>query len=171
MLSAYDFTRFGHIVDVGGGNGALIAGLLAACQQATGTLLDLPHVVAGAGDVLEQAGVRDRCKVIAGSFFDSVATGGDIYVLKSILHDWHDREAQHILRNCRRAMSVGATQLLVERTVAPPNQGAEVKLTDLNMLVNAGGRELHERGVHSPPRRCRLRAARDHPPVEFPLHH
>jgi len=141
MLSAYDFTRFGHIVDVGGGNGALIAGLLAACQQATGTLLDLPHVVAGAGDVLEQAGVRDRCKVIAGSFFDSVATGGDIYVLKSILHDWDDREAQHILRNCRRAMSVGATLLLVERTVAPPNQGAEVKLTDLNMLVNAGGRE------------------------------
>jgi hypothetical protein len=75
ILSAYDFTQFRHIVDIGGGNGALISGLLAACQQAAGTLLDVAHVVAGAGGVLEQAGVRRRCKVLAGSFFDSVPAG------------------------------------------------------------------------------------------------
>ncbi len=57
------------------------------------------------------------------------------------IHDWDDQEAQRILRNCRRAMSGDATLLVVERTVAPPNQGADVKLTDLNMLVNVGGRE------------------------------
>jgi hypothetical protein len=141
MLSAYDFTQFSHIVDVGGGNGTLIAGLLAACQQATGTLLDLAHVVAGAGEVLEQAGVSQRCKVLAGSFFDSVPAGGDVYVLKSIVHDWDDREAQDILRNCRRAMSADARLLVVERMLAPPNEGLEGKLSDLNMLVNAGGRE------------------------------
>ena len=141
LLLAYDFTQFGHIVDVGGGNGTLIAGILAACRQATGTLLDLAHVVAGAGDVLEQAGVRRRCKVLAGSFFDSVPAGGDVYVLKSILHDWDDPEAQDILHSCRRAMPADARLLVVERTLAPPNEGAEVKFSDLNMLVNAGGRE------------------------------
>ena len=141
MLSAHDFTQFGHIVDVGGGNGGLIAGLLAGCQHATGTLLDLEHVVAGAGEVLEQAGVSQRCKVVAGSFFDNVPAGGDVYVLKSILHDWDDRAAQRILRNCRRAMGPGAKLLVVERVLAPPNEGAEGKLSDLNMLVNAGGCE------------------------------
>jgi hypothetical protein len=98
-------------------------------------------VVVGAAEVLEQAGVRQRCKVLAGSFFDSVPAGGDVYVLKSILHDWDDPEAHAILRNCRQAMHPGARLLVVERMLAPPNQGAEGKLSDLNMLVNAGGRE------------------------------
>jgi hypothetical protein len=141
MLSAYDFTHFSHIVDVGGGNGTLIAGLLAACRQATGTLLDLAHVVAGAAEVLERAGVRQRCKVVAGSFFDSVPAGADAYVLKSILHDWGDPEAHTILRNCREAMHPGARLLVAERMLAQPNHGAEGKMSDLNMLVNAGGRE------------------------------
>jgi hypothetical protein len=70
-----------------------------------------------------------------------VPAGGDAYVLKSILHDWGDREAQDILRNCRRAMSADARLLVVERMLAPPNEGLEGKLSDLNMLVNAGGRE------------------------------
>jgi hypothetical protein len=141
MLLAYDFTRFGHIVDVGGGDGTLIAGLLAACEQATGTLLDLAHVVAGAAEVLEQAGARQRCEVLAGSFFERVPAGGDVYVLKSILHDWDKPEAHTILRNCRDAMHRCARLLVVERMLAPANQGAEGKLSDLNMLVNAGGRE------------------------------
>jgi hypothetical protein len=141
MLSAYDFTQFGHIVDVGGGDGTLIAGLLAACGQATGTLLDLAHVVSGAVEVLEQADVRGRCKVVAGSFFERVPAGGDVYVLKSILHDWDDPEAHTIVRNCREAMHRGARLLVVERMLALPDQGAEGKLSDLNMLVNAGGRE------------------------------
>lgn len=141
LLLAYDFTRSGHIVDVGGGNGTLIAGLLAACPQATGTILDLGHVISGAGEVLEQAGVRQRCKVLAGSFFNSVPAGGDIYVMKNILHDWDDPEAHIILRNCHQAMRAGARLLAVERILAQPNEGAECKFSDLNMLVNAGGRE------------------------------
>jgi hypothetical protein len=141
MLSACDLTRFGHIVDVGGGNGTLIAGLLAACQEATGTLLELAHVVSGADEVLQQAGVRERCNIVAGSFFDSVPAGGDVYVLKNILHDWDDPKAHIILRNCHQAMHPHARLLLVERILAPPNEGAEGKISDLNMLVNAGGRE------------------------------
>jgi hypothetical protein len=141
MLSAYDFSQFRRIVDVGGGNGTLIAGLLAACPQATGTLLDLAHVISGAGEVLQQAGVRERCNVVAGSFLDGVPAGGDIYVMKNILHDWDDPEAHIILRNCHQEMRPGARLLIVERMLAPPNEGAEGKFSDLNMLVNAGGRE------------------------------
>jgi hypothetical protein len=141
MLAAYDFTRFGHIVDIGGGDGALIASLLAACKDATGTLLELPHVVSGAGEVLEHAGVRQRCNLLAGSFFDGVPAGGDVYLMKSILHDWDDPEAHLILCNCRQAMRPGARLLIVERMLGPPNEGAEGKFSDLNMLVNAGGRE------------------------------
>jgi hypothetical protein len=141
MLSAYDFSQFGHIVDVGGGNGTLIAGLLAACPHAIGTLLDLAHVISGAGEVLQQADVRPRCKVLAGNFFNSVPAGGDVYVMKNILHDWDDPKAHTILRNCNQAMRPGARLLVVERILAPPNEGVECKFSDLNMLVNAGGRE------------------------------
>ena len=141
VLGAYDFAQFGHIVDVGGGDGALIAAILARCPHTTGTLLDLAHVVARAGDVLHQAAVRDRCEVLAGSFFDGVPAGADAYVLKSILHDWDDEGAQRILRHCRASMHSGARLLIIERILAPPDEGAEAKLSDLNMLVNAGGRE------------------------------
>jgi hypothetical protein len=141
MLSAYDFTQFDHIVDVGGGNGTLIACLLAACPHATGTLLDLAHVISGAGKVLEQAGVRQRCKVVVGSFFDNVPAVGDLYVMKNILHDWNDAKAHIILRNCYQAMHPDARLLIIERILAPPNEGAESKFSDLNMLVNAGGQE------------------------------
>jgi hypothetical protein len=141
MLAAYDFTQASHIIDIGGGDGALIASLLAGCQHATGTLLDLPHVVVRAIDVLEEAGVHQRCNILAGSFFDGVPAGGDVYVLKSILHDWGDREAHNILSNCKQAMRSGARLLVVDRVLSPPNEGAESKLSDLNMLVTAGGLE------------------------------
>ncbi len=141
VLEEYDFGRFGTIVDVGGGNGALLATLLAALPAAKGILFDQPHVVAAAGAVLEAAGVADRCSVVGGSFFDTVPEGGDAYVLKSIVHDWEDAEAIAILRSCRRACSDGAALLLIERDLGPPNEVPAAKLSDLNMLVNPGGRE------------------------------
>ena len=141
LLAACDFMPADHIIDIGGGDGTLLAGVLKKYQQAKGTLLDLPHVTAGAGEVLEQAGVRDRCNIVSGSFFDDIPAGGDVYLLKSILHDWNDGAALHLLRNCRRAMHAEAKLLIIERLLAPPNEGMEGKLSDLNMLVNAGGRE------------------------------
>jgi hypothetical protein len=141
ILTACDFGRFSHIVDVGGGDGALLAHLLARHPQVRGTLFDRPHVIARAGAVLQEAGVDNRCEVIAGSFFETVPHGGDAYVLKFILHDWEDDPAIAILRACRRSMDRGAKLLIVERLLARPNEGAESKFSDLNMLVNAGGRE------------------------------
>jgi hypothetical protein len=141
ILAAYDFGRFATVVDIGGSRGVLLAALLTQHPSLRGVLFDLPHVVAGAEEVLEHAGVADRCTVVAGSFFDSVPEGGDAYLLKAIVHDWDDEEAVAILRVCREAMSATATLLVVERIVAPPNEGAEAKFSDLNMLTGLAGRE------------------------------
>ena len=143
LLEAYDFGRFATIVDVAGGTGALLGAILAAYPNARGILFDQPHVVAGAGPIL--APVADRATTVAGSFFESVPPGGDAYILKFIVHDWKDEEAVAVLRTCRAAMSPDATLLVIERILAPPNEGAEGKLSDLNMLVMPGGRERTEK--------------------------
>jgi O-methyltransferase domain/Dimerisation domain len=134
VMAAYDFSRFGTIVDVGGGNGAFLASVLAEHPDQRGILLDLPHAVAGAPDI-------DRLEAVAGDFFESVPKGGDAYVLRAVLHDWEDDEAAAILTTCRRAMGPGATLVIIERDLGPPNALPETKLSDLNMLVAPGGRE------------------------------
>lgn len=144
ILDAYDFGRFGTVVDVGGGTGVLLGSLLSANPQLHGILFDQPHVVAGAEPVLRDAGVLDRCTVLAGSFFSAVPGGGDAYILKSIVHDWEDEDAIAILRACRSAMASHAVLLLVERDLGGPNENAAAKLSDLNMLVMPGGRERSE---------------------------
>ena len=141
LLDAYDFGRFETVVDVGGGNGALLAALLGEFPAMRGILLDQPHVVANAPALLERAGVTDRCEIVGGSFFDAVPTGGDAYTLKSIIHDFEDERAVAILRTCRRAMAADATLLLIERIVGPPNEDPRAKFSDLNMLVAPGGQE------------------------------
>ena len=144
VLAAYDFGRFGTIVDVGGGNGSLLASLLAAHPTTRGILFDQAHVVAGADTVLTAAGVAERCEVVAGSFFENVPRGGDAYVLKSIIHDWEDEESVAILSACRAAMGPAAVALLIERHLGGPNENPAAKLSDLNMLVMPGGLERSE---------------------------
>ncbi|HEY4412594.1 MAG TPA: methyltransferase, partial [Gaiellaceae bacterium] len=115
LLDAYDFGRFGTIVDVGGGNGTLLAALRAEHPSLRGIVFDQPHVIAGVDR-------SDGIEVVAGSFFESVPDGGDAYVLKWILHDWEDEQALAILRTVRRT---GGTVLVIERLVGPPNEGPE----------------------------------------------
>jgi hypothetical protein len=136
LADAYDFGRFSTVVDVGGGNGTLLAGLLARHPALEGVLFDQEHVVALSDEVLE--GAAGRCRVVAGSFFEAVPEGGDAYVLKSIIHDWEDEEAVAILRVVRRT---GGIVLLVERQLGGPNEDAGAKFSDLNMLVMPGGME------------------------------
>jgi hypothetical protein len=131
LIEAYDFGRFGTIVDVGGGNGSLLRELLAEYPKLNGVLFDQPHVVKGVD-------LGDRGRVVSGSFFESVPEGGDAYLLKWIIHDWEDEESVAILRTVR---AQGGTLLLIERVVGPPNEGSETKLGDLNMLVGPGGQE------------------------------
>ncbi len=145
VLRVYDFAAVGRLVDVGGGHGELLAVLLAAQPRLQGTLFDLPSAIAGAGAHLASAGVAERCELIAGSFFESVPGGGDVYLLKSILHSWSDERSRVILDNCRTAMPTGARLLLVERVMPERMSGVaderSVARSDLHMLVGSGGRE------------------------------
>jgi O-methyltransferase/methyltransferase family protein len=140
-LAACNFARFETVVDVGGGQGAFLASVLATSSSLRGVLFDQPHVVAGANAVLQAAGIADRCEVIGGDFFKAIPRGGDAYVLRRVLHDWEDDRAAAILRICRQAIGPEGRMLVIERVIAPPNQGAEAKFADLNMLVSPGGKE------------------------------
>ncbi len=141
ISAAYDFGGVGRIVDIGGSDGALLGCILKRHPQVCGTVFDMPHVVSKAAEVLRAAGVAHICETIGGSFFDRVSGGGDVYLLKFIIHDWDDAQVSTILRCCRNAMGSQARLLVIERVIAPPNEGADGKFSDLNMLVNAGGRE------------------------------
>ncbi len=145
---SYDFSPIRCIADIGGGYGELLATILKAHPAMRGILIDLPHALRGARQHLETAGVRDRCDIIAGDFFDSIPTGADAYLLKSIIHDWDDDRAGDILENCRRAMSPGARLLLVEHIMPermePTAFHQSLSRMDLNMLVAHGSRERTE---------------------------
>ncbi|WP_198370162.1 methyltransferase [Roseomonas rosulenta] len=141
VIEAYDFGRFGCIVDIGGGEGQLLTAILLACPGAEGILFDQPKVAASAKRVLSSAGLGQRCEAVGGDFFESVPGGGDAYVMKSVLHDWDNAAAARILRSCRRAMPPGASLLAIERLVGPPNEDPSGKFFDLNMLVQYGAQE------------------------------
>ncbi|MEO5326579.1 methyltransferase [Mesorhizobium sp. CC13] len=104
VLAAYDFSRFDVVMDVGGGQGALIAAILARNPRQRGILFDQPMVVQGAGATLQSASVADRCQVVGGDFFASIPEGADAHMLKWILHDWDDERSIAILKTCRRAI-------------------------------------------------------------------
>ncbi|MEU8032341.1 methyltransferase [Streptomyces sp. NPDC049099] len=143
-LEAYDFGRFGKVADIGGGNGAYLAGILAKNPGLRGILLDLPDVVERSGSVLQGAGVADRCEVIGGSFFDRVPGGADAYVLTAVIHDWDDERSVDILRNVRAAMPEHATVLLGEPVVPDGPEPSVAKLLDLETLVGTTGRQRTE---------------------------
>ena len=141
IADAYPFAENVTLVDIGGGRGTLLAVLLAAHPTLNGVLFDQPAVVAGAERVFAEADLAARARRVAGDFFAAVPSGGDVYLLKSVLHNWDDAEAGRILDCCRRAMAPGARLLLAERIVPTDNTPSEATLFDINMLVVLGGRE------------------------------
>ncbi len=145
VAAAYDFSQVGTVVDVGGGNGGLLAAILKANPRLQSILYDQPHVVAGSDLILSEVGVADRCRIVVGDFFASVPAGGNAYILAAVIHDWDDDRAAVILKNCARAIGRKGILLLVERVLPEATTGETLKfLSDLNMLVLLGGRERTE---------------------------
>jgi SAM-dependent methyltransferase len=140
LLKAYDFSRFEKLIDVGGGQGALLRDILAATPALQGVLFDLPQAVASAGEIL-RGEIAARAQIVGGSFFDHVPEGADAYILKGVIHDWADADAVRILANVRRAIRADGTLLLVESMVDPT--GRPSNFGDLLMLV-IGGRDRSE---------------------------
>jgi SAM-dependent methyltransferase len=145
VVRAIDVPNRARIVDVGGGSGELLAHLLVEHPRSSGVLFDLPHALRDAPAVLERAAVGHRCELVAGSFFDGVPADGDLYLLKSVLHNWDDARSIALLRQCARAMPPGSRLCAIERLL-PDRVGnsmhdRSIARSDLNMLVSLSGRE------------------------------
>ena len=141
VIANYDFSNARLIVDVGGGNGSFVRAILKHQRAARGVIFDLPYIEAQAVESLRHDALSERCRFEGGDFFKSVAAGGDIYLMKFILHDWTDAESQRILAAVRSAIAPGGRLLVVEMLVPEAIEPGFVQLMDINMLVMTGGRE------------------------------
>lgn len=139
--AVYDFTRFGTIVDIGGGHGQLLALMLGAAPAADGVLFEQPSLIGPAEQRLRDAGVLDRCRLVGGSFFDTAPEDGDLYVLRRVVHDYDSDQAVALLSVLRRHMPADATLLLMEGVIPAGNEPHFAKMLDLDMLLFVGGRE------------------------------
>ncbi len=140
IAASYDFARFGTIADIGGGQGGLLAEVLARHPAIRGLLFDQPQVVDTPVE-LQVAGVLDRCDVVGGDFFSAVPAGADLYLLKRILHDWDDAEALAILRTVRAAVGSNGRLAVIDAVMQPGNSPDPNKDLDLNIMALTGGRE------------------------------
>lgn len=148
LVSVCDFSQFRYLVDVGGGNGTLMAAILAANPGTRGAVFDLPSGVAEAPHLLDGLGIAARCEIIVGDFFRSVPEGADAYILKLVIQDWDDEQSVAILRNCAKAMRADSKLLLIERVMPERMQAIpahqRMAMADIHMLAMPGGVERTE---------------------------
>jgi hypothetical protein len=157
VVEAYDFSGIEKLVDIAGGHGRLLNGVLEANPSMRGVLFDLPHVIESARQTTT---VSDRCEYTTGDFFASVPAGGDAYMMKHIIHDWDDERAITILKNIKDAMNPGGRVLVVESVIADGNNQDFGKLLDIEMLVSPGGKERTAAEYEDLFRRAGLRLTR-----------
>jgi precorrin-6B methylase 2 len=141
VLDAYDFSPYRRLVDVGGGQGGLLAAILAAHPHATGVLFDRPDVIERARRPMTDAGLAGRCELVGGDAFDGVPPGGDLYLLKWVIHDWNDDASLSILRACRRVLPETGRVLVIDTVLPPGAERSPAMFIDLNMMVLGGGQE------------------------------
>jgi hypothetical protein len=138
----YDFTGVGTVLDIGGGDGTLLASVLRHYPRARGVLFDREEAMPSAARAVERAGLTERCAVTAGDFFIGIPAGADHYLLKWILHDWDDNHAAVILHRCREALPRHGRLLIIEQLLPEhPEVVEEPNLADLTMLAIYGGKE------------------------------
>jgi hypothetical protein len=138
ILTAYDFAGIDTLVDLGGGSGLLLAGILQQYPRMQGVLLDLPHVVAEAPPVLQTAGVADRCRILGGDFLADMPADADAYILKNIVLGMSDVEAVQVFRACHSTMSRHGRLLVIGGLMETGAAVGPAALSDLRMLVIFG---------------------------------
>ena len=145
VVHSCDLSWVRRIVDVGGGYGELLAIILRAHPAMRGVLFELPHATAAAREYLGRAGVAERCEIMTGDCFESVPSGGDVYLLKNVIHNWDDDRSVLLLRNCRNAMTDDGKLFLIEHILPnrmePSCAHQDIARKDLTMLIGPGGRE------------------------------
>lgn len=140
FAAGFAFGDIRSLVDVGGGSGGFAVEFLRRVPGATALVVDRPDVVAGVPQAADLA-VRDRLSTAGGSFFEPLPPGGDVYVLKDILHDWDDEHARAVLRRCADAAAPSGRVLIIERALDDAEHGPSVREVDITMLAMTGGRE------------------------------
>ncbi len=138
ILGLYDFPRGGVVADLGAGDGTLLAELLTRRPGLRGVAFEQPAAIAIARQTMADRGVADRCELVAGDFLAEVPRGADVYLIKSVIHNWNDESALRILRNCRAALGERGRLLLIERA-RKADDVLEAAIRDLAMLVLLGG--------------------------------
>jgi SAM-dependent methyltransferase len=148
VAAAYDFSSITTLIDVGGGNGALMIGILKANPALRGIVFDQPGAAERAKEQIAKKGLDARCQAIGGDFFKQVVAGGDAYLLKHVIHDWDDDRAIEILKNCHKAMNPKGKLLIVEGVYPPridwSHDSRAAATNDCNMLTGTGGRQRSE---------------------------
>jgi len=149
LVAAHDFSKYGKLADIGGGNGALLIGILQGTPALKGIVFDQPASAERARKRIADAGLQARCDAVGGDFFKEVPRGAGAYLLKHVIHDWNDDDAVAILKTCHRAMEGTAAKLLLVEGVYPErvDQSLESRgaaFNDVNMLVCTGGRQRSE---------------------------
>jgi hypothetical protein len=138
IAAAYDWAGVTSVVDVGGGAGSLVASILSMNSQMRGILFDRPDVLPDADDLLKARGVRDRCDLVGGNFFEAMSVRGDVWILSQILHDWPDVECRQILLRCRERMETGNRLLVIEMVPVPGRPDVGIALLDMAMMTFGG---------------------------------
>lgn len=153
LLDLYDFATTEVIVDIGGGNGTLLQGIITAYPHLQGFLFEQPNVVTTVEEQFATEPLGTRCQVVGGNFFYDVPPAGDLYILSQILHNWNDEECRQILRNCYQGIQPEGRLLLIEQIIPIQIQANQPAVeADLMMLVLLDGRERmaseYERLLH-----------------------
>ena len=138
IASAYNWSRFPVIADVGGGVGGLLVEILDAYPSCRGLLFDDPKV-------LQQAIPHERIQTIGGDFFRSVPAGPDAYILRWIIHDWSEEKTVTLLNNIHTAMKPGGRLILIEEVIPDGAEAVPGKWLDMLMMATTGGRERTEK--------------------------
>jgi hypothetical protein len=142
ILAGIDFAEAGLVADIGGGSGGLVAAVARAHAHITGIVFDQPQRLGIAKSFLQSLGVAERVQFVGGDFFSEIPVSADMYLLKSVLHDWEDAECRMILESCRAAMPGHATLFVIERLLpARAEDDPPAVMIDLDMMAITGGRE------------------------------
>jgi O-methyltransferase/methyltransferase family protein len=144
VATAYDFSQFETVIDVGGATGNLLTAVLGHHPKPRGILFDLPHVVRDASALIQTRGLTHRITIESGSFFEGVPAADGVYLLSHIIHDWSEAQCLTILGNCRRAMKPNSLLLIIEMVLPTGNTPHPGKMLDMIMLAVAGGQERTE---------------------------
>ena len=138
IAAAYNWTGVTSVVDVGAGAGALLASIIAGNPGVRGILFDRPDVLPDADHLLTGRGVRERCELVGGSFFEPMHVKGDVWILSQVLHDWPDAQCRTILAQCRARMNSGDRLLVVEMVPVPGQPDVGIAMLDIAMMIFGG---------------------------------